>query len=64
MDQTPNEAWADFGVAGALSDDPIRNIFRDFYLTNPIARSSKVMAECSTAYEGAKFVAEAEANNG
>jgi len=64
VDQTPSEDWADFGVAGELSDDPIRNIFRDFYQTNPIARSSKVMAECGMAYEGAKFVAEAEATNG
>jgi NADH-quinone oxidoreductase subunit G len=23
------------------------NVIRDFYLTNPIARASKVMAECS-----------------
>lgn len=64
VDQLPKEDWADFGVAGAASETPISNIFRDFYQTNPIARASKVMAECSTAYEGAKFVAEVEAING
>ncbi|WP_339860641.1 NADH-quinone oxidoreductase subunit NuoG [Paremcibacter congregatus] len=64
VDQLPKEEWADFGVAGTASETPISNIFRDFYQTNPIARASKVMAECSTAYEGAKFVAEAEATHG
>ncbi|PHZ85319.1 NADH-quinone oxidoreductase subunit NuoG [Paremcibacter congregatus] len=64
VDQLPKEEWADFGVAGTASETPISNIFRDFYQTNPIARASKVMAECSTAYEGAKFVAEAKATNG
>ena len=27
--------------------DPFVNVIRDFYLTNPIARASAVMAECS-----------------
>ncbi|PCJ40290.1 MAG: NADH-quinone oxidoreductase subunit G [Alphaproteobacteria bacterium] len=64
VDQLPEEPWADFGVAGKASDTPITNLIADFYQTNPIARSSKVMAECSTAYEGAKFVAEATGTNG
>ncbi len=64
QDQRPSETWADFGVKAKTSDMPITNLISDFYQTNPIARSSKVMAECSNAYEGAKFVAEAEAING
>ncbi len=64
VDQLPEEPWADFGVADKASDVPITNLIGDFYQTNPIARSSKVMAECSTAYVGAKFVAEATGTNG
>ncbi len=64
QDQRPSEAWADFGVKAKTSDALITNLISDFYQTNPIARSSKVMAECSNAYQGAKFVAEAEAING
>ncbi|VAW04566.1 NADH-ubiquinone oxidoreductase chain G, partial [hydrothermal vent metagenome] len=64
QDQRPSETWADFGVKAKTSDVPITNLIGDFYQTNPIARSSKVMAECSNAYQGAKFVAEAEAING
>lgn len=31
----------------ASSPSPIRNAISDFYLTNPITRASKIMAECS-----------------
>jgi len=34
-------------VGGAVGSDPFRNPIGDFYLTNPIARASAVMAECS-----------------
>ncbi|MCF6215547.1 MAG: NADH-quinone oxidoreductase subunit NuoG [Emcibacter sp.] len=65
IDQVPNEDWPkSFGVAGKTSDVPIANLIDDFYQTNPIARSSKVMAECRQAYEGAKFEAEAMVTNG
>jgi NADH-quinone oxidoreductase subunit G len=30
-----------------LSERVLRSPVRDFYLTNPIARASKTMAECS-----------------
>jgi len=64
VDSLPQEQWAEFGVAGKLSGEPITNLIDDFYQTNPIARSSKVMAECSGAYTGAKFGAEATGTNG
>ncbi len=35
------------GEAGTPSAAPFKNPIEDFYMTNPIARSSKVMAECS-----------------
>jgi len=59
IDKVPKEKWADFGAAGKASDVPITPLIRDFYQTNPIARASKVMAECSHAYDGAIFAAEA-----
>ena len=33
--------------SGAINSDPFVSPVSDFYLTNPIARASKVMAECS-----------------
>ncbi|WP_394705916.1 NADH-quinone oxidoreductase subunit NuoG [uncultured Hyphomonas sp.] len=33
--------------AGSLSSTPFKPVIGDFYLTNPIARASKTMAECS-----------------
>ena len=38
---------AAFGEAGALLDAPLVSPVDDFYLTNPIARASVTMAECS-----------------
>ena len=35
------------GVKGSLSTATFRPVFDDFYMTNPIARASKTMAECS-----------------
>jgi NADH-quinone oxidoreductase subunit G len=35
------------GAAGTLSTTPFSSQVVDFYLTNPIARASKTMAECS-----------------
>ena len=30
-----------------MSAEPFRSPITDFYMTNPIARASKIMAECS-----------------
>ncbi len=38
--------------AGALGNKPFVNAVQDFYLTNPIARASAVMAECSALAKG------------
>ena len=38
---------AALGQAGELSDAPFKSPIEDFYLTNPIARASVTMAECS-----------------
>ena len=39
---------ADLGkVEGAMAAEPFRSPITDFYMTNPIARASKIMAECS-----------------
>ncbi|HEY3719177.1 MAG TPA: NADH-quinone oxidoreductase subunit NuoG [Roseiarcus sp.] len=40
-------AIAGIGGAGELGSAPFASTISDFYLTNPIARASRVMAECS-----------------
>ena len=35
------------GLGGAADKAPLRSSVEDYYLTNPIARASVVMAECS-----------------
>jgi NADH-quinone oxidoreductase subunit G len=49
------EALAALG--GEPARDPFRGPIVDFYLTNPIARASGVMAECSALAHGAKLEA-------
>jgi NADH-quinone oxidoreductase subunit G len=38
------------GADGPLGDEPFAAPIKDFYFTNPVARASLVMAECSKAY--------------
>jgi NADH-quinone oxidoreductase subunit G len=47
-------------VGGALDGGALVSPITDFYLTNPIARASAVMAECSSLAKGAAMAAAAE----
>jgi NADH-quinone oxidoreductase subunit G len=51
---------AQLGADGAVSNEPFRSPVADFYLTNPIARASKTMAECSRLRAGASAKVAAE----
>ncbi len=53
VDKRSIAAWGAFGTAGAVSDAPFVPAVADFYLTNPIARASATMAECSALARGA-----------
>jgi NADH-quinone oxidoreductase subunit G len=48
------------GEAGPVSDAPFKNPVADFYLTNPIARASVTMAECSALHAGQRIPMAAE----
>ncbi len=48
---------AKIGAGGQVSNEPFKSPVADFYLTNPIARASKTMAECSRLRAGAHKVA-------
>jgi NADH-quinone oxidoreductase subunit G len=45
------------GAAGELADEPFASPVRSFYLTNPIARASVTMAECTALAAGASKIA-------
>lgn len=42
--------WSRIGQEGAIDAKPFAYPVKDFYLTNPIARASRIMAECSRLY--------------
>ncbi len=48
---------ADLGVQVALGSAPLTAPWVDFYLTNPIARASEIMAECSSMFSRPKAMA-------
>ncbi|MCC5982459.1 MAG: NADH-quinone oxidoreductase subunit G [Oceanicaulis sp.] len=50
---------AALGEAGEVSSEPFASPISDFYLTNPIARASKTMAECSAAAKAARATLQA-----
>ena len=45
------------GRSGQVEKTAFRNVIEDFYLTNPIARASAVMAECSRLASGQMLAA-------
>ena len=47
LDELVQEEWCDFGVNAALLKEGFILPITDFYQTNPIARASSVMQECS-----------------
>ena len=55
-DETPFDL-TQVGAAGAVDSAPFVSAVSDYYLTNPIARASKTMAECSAAMSGANKLA-------
>ncbi len=47
-------SWQQFGKPAALALDPLQGGVANYYMTNPISRASRIMAECSTVALGAK----------
>jgi NADH-quinone oxidoreductase subunit G len=61
LDQIKSGDAADIGTlaarGGRIEKTPFKNVIEDFYLTNPIARASAVMAECSRLASGQMLAA-------
>jgi NADH-quinone oxidoreductase subunit G len=52
IDRVERAAWGEIGGSGELGRAPFASPIGDFYQTNPIARASGVMAECSRTFAG------------
>jgi len=52
VDSIMQPEWLPFGTEGAVAATPFVATVSDFYLTNPICRSSNTMAECSALHSG------------
>ena len=53
-DSLKHSAWLEFGLDGKIEELPFDHSMKDFYMTDPISRSSKVMAECSEIFGNSK----------
>jgi NADH-quinone oxidoreductase subunit G len=47
LDQQQPGAWGEFGQEGALSESPFVSPITNFFMTCPISRASRTMAECT-----------------
>jgi NADH-quinone oxidoreductase subunit G len=47
LDQQAAGHWGSFGTPGQPSDQPFASPIKNFYMTCPISRSSRTMAECT-----------------
>jgi NADH-quinone oxidoreductase subunit G len=47
LDQQVAGHWGSFGAPGKTSDQPFASPIKNFYMTCPISRSSRTMAECT-----------------
>jgi len=50
LDEVQSSEWADFGGAGEPVKDAFTATIDNFYMTDPISRVSKTMAECTEVY--------------
>jgi len=58
-DNTSPAEWAEFGDDGEVADTPLLSPIGNFYMTDPISRSSETMARCA-----AEFLGENEVKTG
>ncbi len=52
IDSVIAEPWGDFGADGAADPAPFKSPIDNFYMTDPISRASKTMAECTAVARG------------
>ena len=50
IDSIEAQPWGAFGTAGEMRDDPFVLPIANFYMTDPISRSSETMAKCTAAF--------------
>jgi NADH-quinone oxidoreductase subunit G len=58
LDQQAAGAWGEFGKAGDVTDAPFETPIKNFYMTDPISRASRTMAECMASRQQMAVAAE------
>ena len=53
IDAVTPARWGRFGAAGKMDQAPFASPIANFYMTDPISRASRTMAECATAFAAA-----------
>jgi NADH-quinone oxidoreductase subunit G len=58
IDHQTAGAWGEFGKAGSMSDAPFAPPIANYYMTDPISRASRTMAECVASRQSMPVAAE------
>ena len=58
LDQQSAGTWGEFGKAGNVADAPFETPIKNFYMTDPISRASRTMAECMASRQQIPVAAE------
>jgi NADH-quinone oxidoreductase subunit G len=58
LDQQAPGVWGEFGTAGDVTDAPFETPIKNFYMTDPISRASRTMAECMASRQQMAVAAE------
>ncbi len=58
VDQQKAGGWGSFGTSGPVGDQPLASPIANFYMTCPISRASRTMAECISSRSAARLAAE------
>ncbi len=49
-DRIHRAPWGEFGASGAMDDAPFEGAVANYYMTDPITRTSETMAKCTAAF--------------
>jgi NADH-quinone oxidoreductase subunit G len=58
LDQQSAGGWGEFGKTGPVADAPFASPIENFYMTDPISRASRTMAECMASRQQMPVAAE------
>ena len=64
LDTSQKAEWKPFGTAGAIAAGPVKSPIDNYYMTDPISRASRTMAQCTEEFVNGKTPAQKTGTHG